>query len=144
MLNFHRYRSLIVPSASALLALLWLIFAPSFEPAIVLIASVAASIVAYNQIRKDWTPRTNNHVYRINVRSPIPEHIDACISAILDSEPAITKWKPYHHDGEFKALVVESIEKLNVEELPKLAWEHKCKPYSVSLGNDVLWETKAI
>ena len=144
MHNFHRYRSLIVPSASALLALLWLIFAPSFEPAIVLIASLAASIVAYNQIKKDWTPRTNNYVYTIDIRSPVPEHIDACVRAILDSEPAIIKWKLYHHDGEFKALVAESIEKLKVEELPKLAWEHKCKPSSVSLGNEILWETKAI
>lgn len=144
MRNFQRHRSLIVPSASVFIALLWLIFDPSFEPAIVLIASIAASIVAYNQIKKDWTPRTNNYVYRIHIRSPIPQDIDSCVSAILDSEPGITKWKLYHHDGEFKDLVVESIEKLNVEELSELAWKHKCKPYSVSLENEVLWKTKAI
>ena len=144
MRNFHRHRSLVVPLASAFLSLLWLIFDPSFEPAIVLIASIAASIVAYTQIKKDWTPRTTNYVYSIQIRSPIPHDFDSCVNAILESEPAIIKWKLYHHDGEFKDLVIESIEKLNSEEISKLAWKHKCKPYSVSLGNEILWETKAI
>lgn len=144
MLNFHHHRSLIVPLASGVLAFLWLVFEPSFEPVIVLIASIAASIVSYNQIKKDWTPRTKNYIYKIQIRSPIPQDIDSCVNAVLDSEPAITKWKLYHHDGEFKDLVIESIEKLHAEELSELAWKHKCKPYSVSLGNEVLWETEAI
>ena len=143
MNKLRRYRSLIVPSLTTLLSLLWLIFDPSFEPTIAFIVAFSASLISYNQIKNDWTLRTNNHVYKIQIRSPIPEQIDACVD-ILESEPSILKWKIYHHDGEFKDLVVESIEKLNVEAIPKIAWENKCKPYSVSLENKILWETDTI
>jgi len=144
MKYFHRYRSLIVPIVSTVLSLLLLIFDLSFEPAITLIASIAASIVIYNQLKSDWTPRTNNLVYRIQIRNPDPQNINSCVNAILDSEPAILKWKLYHHDGEFKDLVIESSEKISAESLSEIAWKHKCKPYWVSLGDKILWETKAI
>lgn len=144
MHNLKRYRSLFVPLASALLSLLWLIFDPSFEPAIVLIVSIAASIVAYTQIKNDWTPRTNNYIYSVQIRSPIPIDIDSCVNAILESEPGIIKWKLYHHDGEFKDLVLESMHKLNPEKMSELAWKHRCKPYSVALGSEIIWETDAI
>ena len=144
MRTFHRHRSLVVPLSSTVLSLLWLIFDPSFEPAITLIASVAASMVVYSQIKNDWIPRTINLVYTIQIRSPHPQEIDSCVNAILESEPTIIKWKLYHHDGEFKDLVLESTEKMNPEELSRLAWKHKCKPYWVSLGNEKLWETEEI
>jgi len=83
MRTFHRHRSLVVPLSSTILSLLWLIFDPSFEPAITLIASVAASIVVYSQIKNDWTPRTTNLVYTIQIRSPHPHEIDSCVNAIL-------------------------------------------------------------
>lgn len=133
-----------MPSASAFLALLWLLFDPAFEPVIVLLASVAASIVSFNQIKKDWIPRTNNFIYSLQIRNHLPEEINSCVNAILESEPAITRWKLYHHDGEFKDLVIESVQKLDAEELSKLAWKHRCKPYFVRLGNEVVWETDAI
>jgi len=144
MQTFHRYRSLIVPLSSTILSLLWLIFDPSFEPAITLIASVAASIVVFYQIKNDWTPRTTNFVFTIQIRSPYPHEINSCVNAIIESEPAIIKWKLYHGDGEFKDLVFESTEKINPKELSRLAWEHNCKPYWVRRGNEIIWETEAI
>jgi hypothetical protein len=144
MNKLRQYRSLIIPSITALLSLLWLIFEPSFEPVIVFIAALSTSLILYNQIKNDWTQRTNNYVYKIQIRSSIPKQIDACVNNILESEPSILKWKIYHHDGEFKDLILESIEKLNVEAIPNIAWQNKCKPYSVSLENKILWETEAI
>ena len=138
----RQYRSLIVPVVSAFLAILWFIFDRHFEPVIVFLTATATSIVIYNQIKNDWVQRTSNYVYTLEIRNPIEKEIDSCVKAILDSELAIIKWKLYHHDGEFKALMMESSEKLDAKKLSKLTWEYKCKPYSVSLGNDVLWETE--
>lgn len=142
--TFYQYRSLLVPVLSAILSLLWLIFDLSFEPVITLIASISASLVVFYQIKKDWKQRTDNLLYTVQIRSPDLKKIDSCVKEILESDPAIIKWKIYHLDGEFKDLIIESIHKLDHKFVLSIVLKNECKPYRFSLGDEIIWETQSM
>lgn len=144
MYKIRQYRSLVVPVVMVVLSALWFIFEPTFEPAITFVGSSTASIVTLNQIKNDWVQRTENHIYSFGFRGIASKDIDGCVEEAINLDPGITRWKLHHDDGEFKTLLLESIKKIDPQHLISAAKNNKCKPYTVILDSEIIWETKAI
>ena len=136
-----RNKAAVAQGLSSVLILVWFILNPSPEPAVAFLMSALATYLAFRQSAATWRGNIRGALYEIHYRGLSPTETEK-VPAYLMGHAFIVKWKIIHHDGEFKTLVLDSLDEISVSTVRTVTSDCRCKLYSVMRDGKKLWESE--